>query len=188
MEKNKNDRRIRFTRGVIRQSFLDILEEKPLGKITVKEICEMADINRTTFYAHYQDVYQLLESIEEEFYRDVEEYAADIRKGDELEIVPFKILVKIRENAGLCKVMFGKNGDKEFMKKLMYFAREDSLKAWRRIYPDIEESNLDWLYEFIVNGCAGIIQKWSQSDFNARPEEVSKFMARMYQNSVKALK
>ena len=62
----KTDARVRYTRKVIRDAFLDILKEKPVSKITVKEICDQAEINRGTFYKHYRDCYDLLHHIEED--------------------------------------------------------------------------------------------------------------------------
>ena len=54
------DRRTKYTKSVIRQALFDLLKEKPLNKITVTDICKMADINRSTFYSYYEDVYALL--------------------------------------------------------------------------------------------------------------------------------
>ena len=51
----KTDARVRFTRKIIQETFLDLLKDKPISKITVKEICDKAKINRGTFYKHYQD-------------------------------------------------------------------------------------------------------------------------------------
>ena len=66
----KTDARVRYTRKVIQDAFLNILKEKPVSKITVKEVCDMTEINRGTFYKHYQDCYDLLDKIEEEGLRD----------------------------------------------------------------------------------------------------------------------
>ena len=52
-----------FTKKAIRDSFLKLLEEKPLKQISVRDIVENCGINRNTFYYHYQDIPQLLESI-----------------------------------------------------------------------------------------------------------------------------
>lgn len=187
--KNLNlDRRVRYTRNMIRHSFLKLLSEKPMGKITVKEICEMADINRATFYAHYEDVYDLLDKIEEEFYMDVHNSASTMMKEDYTGIMPIEILKMIRNNEELCRAMFGKYGDKEFLRKLMYFVETDSLGDWKKLYPDMGEEKLEWLYSFIVNGCAGIIQKWAQSGFQTEPEEMARFMARMFSSCVKGMK
>ena len=66
MKEEKKDRRIRYTKAALRQSLLELLEEKPLSGISVKAICERADINRSTFYDHYTDQYDLLHQLEQE--------------------------------------------------------------------------------------------------------------------------
>ena len=53
----KTDARIRYTQRVLKESFLTLLKQKPVNKITVKEVCEMAELNRATFYAHYSDCF-----------------------------------------------------------------------------------------------------------------------------------
>ena len=62
----KMDARKRYTQMVLKQSFLKLLKEKPVNKITVKEVCALAQLNRATFYAHYSDCFALMESIENE--------------------------------------------------------------------------------------------------------------------------
>lgn len=51
----KADRRILKTRAAIKEAFFSILEYKPVEKITVRELCDKADINRSSFYDHYID-------------------------------------------------------------------------------------------------------------------------------------
>ena len=53
---SRTDARIRYTQGVLKQALLSFLQEKPINKITVKEVCERAELNRATFYAHYSDL------------------------------------------------------------------------------------------------------------------------------------
>ncbi|HCA30580.1 MAG TPA: TetR/AcrR family transcriptional regulator, partial [Ruminococcaceae bacterium] len=66
MRKMKESRKTRYTRMVLQDSLLELMKNKPISKITIKELCETADINRTTFYAHYRDQYDLLRTIEGE--------------------------------------------------------------------------------------------------------------------------
>ena len=56
----KTDARVRYTLNVLKKSFLSLLEEKPVNKISVKEVCEHAELNRATFYTHFNDCYDLL--------------------------------------------------------------------------------------------------------------------------------
>ena len=54
------------SRKMIRIAFMELLKEKPFDKITVTDIVKKADINRSTFYAHYPDVFGLIEEIQNE--------------------------------------------------------------------------------------------------------------------------
>ena len=65
------DRRVKYTKKVIKETFLNLLETKDISQITVKEICEIADVNRATFYRYYLDIYDLLEKIEEDLIEDL---------------------------------------------------------------------------------------------------------------------
>ena len=65
------DRRVQYTKKVIVDTFLNLLEEKDISKITVTEICKIADINRATFYRYYLDVYDLKDKIEDDFRREL---------------------------------------------------------------------------------------------------------------------
>lgn len=59
----KNDARVRYTKLVLKNALLKLMQTKPINKITVKEVCELAGLNRATFYAHYGNCFDLLESI-----------------------------------------------------------------------------------------------------------------------------
>ena len=68
MEKNtpKTDRRTRRTRQALYHGLIQLLEEKPVAEISVKELCQVCDLNRSTFYLHYASVQELLEAMEQE--------------------------------------------------------------------------------------------------------------------------
>ena len=60
------DLRIQKTEHAIKNAFIELRSKKPLEKITVKELCELAMINKSTFYSHYEDIYALSETMEQE--------------------------------------------------------------------------------------------------------------------------
>lgn len=62
-----SDLRIKYTKFFIKQAFVDMLKSLPIRKITVKAICEKAEINRSTFYKYYKDVYDLFDQLENEY-------------------------------------------------------------------------------------------------------------------------
>lgn len=57
------DRRSRYTRQLIKETFLSLLKEKPFPKITVTELCRISEINRGTFYLHYYDIDDVLNDL-----------------------------------------------------------------------------------------------------------------------------
>ena len=58
------DRRIEKTKLAIKNAFMELRSKKSLEKITVKELCELAYINKSTFYSHYDDIYALSNAFE----------------------------------------------------------------------------------------------------------------------------
>lgn len=67
----KTDRRIRKTKAQLRTGLAKLLQKKSIKEITVKELVELVDINRSTFYLHYSDIYNMLSSIEEELLEEI---------------------------------------------------------------------------------------------------------------------
>ena len=64
MAAEKVDRRVRYTKRALTQALVQLVQERPVSKISVKELCERADVNRSTFYAHFRNPHDLLQSIE----------------------------------------------------------------------------------------------------------------------------
>lgn len=71
MEEKNESRRVRMTKRILKDAMIDLMEEKNINRISIKEICELADVNRSTFYAHYENQYDLLEEIEKEIVDEI---------------------------------------------------------------------------------------------------------------------
>ena len=67
----KVDRRVRKTKAQLRAGLARLMQKKSIKEITVKELVDEVDINRSTFYLHYSDIYQMLESIENELMDEI---------------------------------------------------------------------------------------------------------------------
>lgn len=83
------DRRVRKTKQAIKNAFIQLLNKKDLEKITIQDITELADINRGTFYLHYEDKYILLSDIEDEYISDLADdmlFYKDMTKGLNIEL------------------------------------------------------------------------------------------------------
>jgi AcrR family transcriptional regulator len=133
--KKDTDRRIRYTKMVLKQSLLQLMRERDIGRITVKDICELADINRSTFYTHYSDPRDLLDTIEEELLLEMQK---SVDRFTDAQNVPDMIIGLIRAivtNNELCENILSSHGDKEFLKRAMDIPRHNCVAAWQRQFP-----------------------------------------------------
>ena len=70
----KKSRRVKMTKLLLKTALIELMQEKPFSQITIKELCERADLNRTTFYLHYADQTAVLREIEDEATQKTIEY------------------------------------------------------------------------------------------------------------------
>lgn len=75
----KKDRRSLYTEKVIKEAFITLLDQKPLEKTSISEICRLADINKSTFYLHYQNEHDILKEFEDEL---VKEFAIGLKNNN----------------------------------------------------------------------------------------------------------
>ncbi len=181
-EQRKENRRVRYTRMALRESLLSLLQEYPLNKITVSQICEHADVNRSTFYLYYKDAYDLLDQIETELYEQIFQAVEGATRpllGEETLQRIFEIIYKNRD---LCRVIFGEYGDKSFLRKVGSIHKDRMLREWRHLAPSLDESTLNYLHTFASYANIGLLERWVASDFHETPAQlaamVSKFPSR----------
>lgn len=164
---------------VIRQSFIRLLKEKPISKITIKEICEGADVNRATFYAHYEDQYDLLHKIENEVIDNINrtlysynlENVADV-PGEMLD----KILNYIKENGELFDLLLNSNANLQFQRRITEIIGRLHFSS---IAADREDS--EYVYLFFANGAIGLIIKWLKDGMKKPVSEVTELIMRLSQ-------
>lgn len=175
----KSDRRVRYTRMVLKQALLSLMLERPITRITVTEICERAEVNRATFYAHYADPYDLLARIENELFESIRRSIAGGLSSGSLRRILTDICSSIRENGALCRVIFSEYGDREFLERVLNIARVESMALWRSIVPACGERELERMYAFFSQGSAAVIRGWVLSGMQDAPEEIAAFLERI---------
>lgn len=180
----KTDARVRYTQKVLKDSFLKLLEKKPVNKITVKEVCELAELNRATFYAHYSDCFALLESIEREMLESFEESLKYIRSLDMTSLMD-AIYEMIDRNDHACRVLVFCGGDRKIIGEMIALAKESSLDYWRGELKHASEAELDMLYIHLSNGLLHVVTdgygKYSR-------EELSNFINRIVVSTLQLFK
>lgn len=186
MKSAKMDRRVKYTKMVLKESFISLLKKKHISKISIKEICDLADINRATFYAHYTDQYDLRRKIEEEMITDIKEYLESGSFNDP-DNVSLDMLVKIfeylKKNAELCVVLLGDSGDINFQQQVMMIVREQCISAWTSSKA-IKAEDAEFIYTFYAIGSVGIIQKWLTEGIDKPPYEMASLILKLANSGI----
>ena len=169
----RNDPRVRYTRSIIQTAFLELLRQKPVEKITVREICDKAEINRSTFYKHYQDCYDLLDKIKEDVLRQFNEMLSGMETQG-VKATMTDILQRLKDNAALFRVFRRQGGERSFTNQLAGRCFE---------YMDMQISvspALGWgdaqkglVYSYLTGGAAAIIEYWLQNGCEEPPEQIA---------------
>lgn len=176
------DKRVRYTKMFLKESLIRLMNDKPISRITVKELCQEAEINRATFYSHYQDQYDLLLQTEQELINDVNRCIdALVEAPDEnhLKQVTLEIIKIIDANLACVRVLWGKNGDMKFQEKMMQIFHDQFIS----LLPKSDEKDTledEFTYLYTINGCIGIIRKWIFDDHdNISPEKLTGMILRI---------
>ncbi len=178
MEKKKTDRRIRKTEAQLRKGLLELLKKKKIQDITVQELVDEVDINRSTFYLHYKDIYDLLEHIEQDYFASFNAFMAshEIEKGSEpvnhsrvvqALIDYFKFL---KENKDLITVLIGYNGDPSFSRRQIQ-KLTTTVCDW--MYDDLhikKDRQSEDVFEYCIYGSIGLVRNWVINGYNEPPE------------------
>ncbi len=174
----KNDQRTRLTQMLIRKALTSLLSQKPIQSISVKELCEEAGINRGTFYAHYADIYDLLDKIEEEMMCDLQEALQPLLEEREENLTPLKITTGIfdciKENVDICIVTLGPYGDKQFAARLLSVGRERCLEGYSKYFEGATTKQIEYYYAFVSAGCIGLLEKWLNDGMTTSTAEIAR--------------
>lgn len=188
MEK-KDDRRIRYTKRVIQESFVHLLSLKPIAKITVKEICEQADVNRSTFYAHYQDPYDLMQKIKQEVLLEIHSWMnglIPLADGSNAYSAMKLVFEYVLANAELCKVMLGEHGDEKLTEEIMMIAQAQVMEEWKG-GGDAGAGRLDYFIQFGVHAGIAVVRKWIEKGLREPPGEMAELVIRLIFNGLNSV-
>lgn len=158
------DNRVRYTKMVLQQALLKILRSKHIDKVTIKEICEEAHVNRGTFYLHYTRPNDLLMEIEQQFISEnMAHFSPYMHNGYETSQLA-GMFTCILKNKEICRIIMGKNGNPRFLERLQEFIRNGVVDGWAAEFPQYNRADLDYVFDFIFSGSMRLILSWIEND------------------------
>lgn len=181
----KTDARVRYTRMRIREAFLNCLETKPVSKITVKEICDMAEINRATFYKHYADPFELLQKLEEEALAELGQNIQACRQGTSQGLL-LTILNSMKNTENSYTLLTSPNGDSGFAARIADIFYKEFQPRMAKELPGCSDDEKNAAFLFVSGGCGHLISEWIKNGMPSSTEQVADGLNKMCTAFVKA--
>lgn len=167
------DLRVQRTRRSIVNAFIALRAKKPLNKITVKELAELAFINKATFYTHYKDIYDLSEQLEDEA---IEQVLNAVSHTEYLITQPeawvYELSMTIRSQNQLFSILFSPPRDNILIDRL-----EDKLRSRiHQMYPEFKgDLQKELLITVMIQGCFRAFLKHNDKDYDAMVQIIGDF-------------
>lgn len=179
MEEKKIDRRILKTKKAIRNAYTELLKSKNSNEITIKDISDVADISRKTFYYYYDGVWQIEDEIENELTKLL---------SKELENLDIELLLKntqtlfqkITEIINTDLDFYGNLivNDKKLLSKFSLLLEEE-FKKRLALSPKIKEETINIVSKYCIKGIIAIYQDWFISDRKIPLEQISNDLSKI---------
>lgn len=173
------DNRVRYTKMVLQQALLKILQNKHIDKVTIKELCDEAKVNRGTFYLHYATPNDLLMEIEQQFVdENMAMFSPYFNEGYETSYLAV-LFAGILKNKDLCRIIMGKNGNPRFLERVQKMLRSSVVDGWCLEFPNYSRADLDYVYDFVFSGSMRLILSWIEDDKGLSTADLAKRLDRL---------
>ena len=151
----KTDARIRYTKMVLRNALFQCLKEKSIKDITIKEVCDLAEVNRATFYKHYKDCYDVVREFEQEQLDEFRELLESKDKfgkeltADILEMIDNKKEINEAARAGMLS--------DDFRQEMYNMALEYALDDWKKMMPKATEQEVELALTVMIEAALNVV-------------------------------
>lgn len=186
--KEKTDRRVRKTKAALRAGLMKLMQTKSIREITIRELVEEVDINRSTFYLHYTDIYDMLNKIEQELLDQIIEvtvkHKTEYSPAEIVEVLQeiFQILL---ENMDICHLLMSPNGDINFITQVKNLIRDNITTATIELFQgQLPVDQIEYACSFCIYGCIGIIEKWLMDGAVESPEKLAQLCDKLICNGI----
>ena len=169
----------RKTHLKIKDSLLELIENKELKDITVNEICHLCQINRSTFYAHFQDIYEVMEQIGREMEHSlIDAYKNHYVKGTDFLSSRYTVVLMehMRQNQTFYKAMFQDSNAPMLDKSMEMLRVEVFAPIFSRI--GLTEREGRYHFNFFKAGFLTVLKQWLEEGCIESPQELAQIIGR----------
>ncbi|WP_125711048.1 TetR/AcrR family transcriptional regulator [Lacticaseibacillus porcinae] len=169
----KNNRRVQQTRNQLKLALLTLLADHSLANITVTTICQVADINRGTFYSHYDNPAALFADIEHDLAQQVSPLI-----GDETTLMTWlpQVLTVIKQQDTATAIILQNLQHSPVLQTILKPMRHQTLSRYSARFDITDPAVLNYYFEFYFSGAIQVISQWLATGAKETPQQIAEII------------
>lgn len=180
----KNNQRTRITKLLLKNAMMDLLKEKGTPeRISVKELCEKAEINRSTFYSHFDQPMDVYTEIENDLLEATADHLIQIGKGNNVSAhkLILSFLEFIKENDKQFKTLFLETNT-GFRTK---FLQQSIVQILDKFDIELDKEIEQYVFSYVLNGSSGIIVQWIRANYSADENVIVELLFKLNESALR---
>lgn len=182
----KDNQRVAITKRLLKEGLLRLLRQKELDKINVTELCRESDINRATFYRHYQSPHDILAEIERDLFYQIKNQFPMPTCYQEIEPCMIGIFTFLYDRADLLRILIQCNTDMDLTRLIndLYLEIWSELAdANRTGIPQLDPESIKLLVSYCSGGGYCLLRQWLLEDIQKTPQEIANLCCGLLQHT-----
>ena len=171
---NGMNQRIALTKRLLKNSLTEMLQTQSIYQISIRELCQRAGLNRSTFYKYYGSQIDLLSEMEQDLLCSIETTLSS--QADSNENLIEQIMVYLEQDIEFVRLLLNSNVDPQFPEKLLYL--EPIRRMCEDLKADMTEDAYEYFYCFILHGAYELVHKWINKEKRESPAQIASLILR----------
>ncbi|MEO6177127.1 MAG: TetR/AcrR family transcriptional regulator [Flavobacterium circumlabens] len=173
------DRRVRYTKMILRESMLDLLKNKSLNQISITELCKAADVNRNTFYKHYNTTYEIIREMEDEIFNALMDSIKNMDNVNDIILASCRTLERDKK---MSVIIFSETDSSSLLSKALSSFRKTDLTLQNNSDAALQQSLLEKVYLFGEQGTIALMKDWVLGGFKEPAESIAAIISYLIQS------
>jgi AcrR family transcriptional regulator len=184
----EKDRRYRRSERLLQQGLVELLAVKDLKSISIRELTEKADVHRSTFYAHYEDIYELYDQMIRQFYGRITDIINKDYKG-KLADCYSRLLEYAYDNKELSMIVLNDIADVAAFNGALQMMRDSCTRYWCKLLGVSElPADISGYVDYHVYGCFAIVRDLFSGGFVRPVEEAARMITEIDDHMIKFIR
>lgn len=170
----KVTQRVAISKYLMKEGLVRLLKKKQISKISVSELCQEAQINRTTFYRYYQTPRDILQEIALDYVKEFSDQADFSEKTQDISVFTTQLCVFLHDRADMVKLFMQNDTGIDFT-KIFQMLSQKFLGTRTIMYQGhaVDDATLRLMNTFFSSGIYALIRQWLTEDISKTPEEIA---------------